>query len=1236
MKCRQDQSGIALITTLIMLSVVTLMAVAFLAVSRRERAAVTVSTDRYTAQEMADAGLQRAEAEIIARVLATTNILNYDFIVSTNYFNPAGFEPGNTNIANVNFRYQNGQPVTGNDLLQLYRNLAVEPRAPVFVATNEPAVDQDFRYSLDYNRNGLVETNGIQLEVGPNGQSLGLTNFHVGDPEWIGVLRRPDLPHSGSNHFVGRFAYMILPVGKTLDLNFIHNHAKRTGPAIDGFYRNQGVGGWEINLAAFLHDLNFNAWPGYSYVTGNVFAPSIGLAFDDALALLQYRYTSNSILVNPQSVQGYFGADGVRAFTQDYIDGYSDGPLQLDLNRPVNQATPPFNVLEDDVTTRPWPGSDSPSQFFDIQELFTVSDITGPSLGQFTNRLISISNTNLSTYNRHTLYRLLAQLGTDSIPDSNRKIHLNYDNRLDFNTNLTGAAPGPAAGYHVTNFVAWSPSAFFTNVADQILKKLQPPPTNGLPLVAVTNIAVWPTNYYTPAVHRSLQLAANIYDATTNRGAAYPFSPSVFKPLFNSDPGVAGGIRIVGYEEIPPNLGEINLFWNTTTAPGYRDMHFAGVPLVIGARKGYPNFNEFRLLTTANATRKLEFQRRSPSSLPSITNQMYILSIGAEFGVEFWNSYNDPFPRTLELRTRVEYSISLSNEVRAIRQTNYAVIQTNRTFTPSQWAGRQFFVPIQTNIAFLPPSVYVPQTGTFIPVTNAAGRSLFQPTRNFEVPVWRLNVTNRVQAMLIDHDATGGPRIVDYVDLNNLVSRIDITRELAGEDDSSTPSSVTGLQTSQTAQFWRTNRVQGMPVGVQNQIQVSLGQPDIPDWRNFSGEPLTGQDKQKAQQRFREFLGLDAQSTPLSPTLRLQAPFSPSRKLFQDQSWEVNDPLVNDLVWDLTDLQRTNLVERRGPFDPIPRDPGGIGGPEPNTRYRPWIQGKSSAPEARRKEFNVAYKDPQISSSDAWDFPTNAFPSIGWLGRVHRGTPWQTVYLKSTAVPPLDWRNWTGHPEVEWPQGVIPLGTQPTNDWRILDLFTVAPNENASRGRLSVNQDGLAAWSAVLSGVPVLTNTAPSTNFSPMVIQPNTTELGLIVQGINQTRVTRFGQKFTYMGEILSTPQLTVASPYLRMSPTQLGVPVDAAVERIPQMILSLLRADEPRFAVLAYGQSLRPAPGSVITEPGDFFQMPTNYVITGEYVTKTLMHLEQSLEPHPITGVLTNRIRAVKDTYNEIPPTED
>ncbi len=59
------------------------------------------------------------------------------------------------------------------------------------------------------------------------------------------------------------------------------------------------------------------------------------------------------------------------------------------------------------------------------------------------------------------------------------------------------------------------------------------------------------------------------------------------------------------------------------------------------------------------------------------------------------------------------------------------------------------------------------------------------------------------------------------------------------------------------------------------------------------------------------------------------------------------------------------------------------------------------------------------------------------------------------------------------------------------------------------------------------------------------------------------GGVFTQLGEILSVPNLTVASPFLNTSnPTvQLN---DAAYERIPQQIMSLLRVGQPRYVIFA------------------------------------------------------------------------
>src|SRR5437879_1718595 len=76
----------------------------------------------------------------------------------------------------------------------------------------------------------------------------------------------------------------------------MHNYAKLISVpmAADGFWRNQGMGSWEINLAAFLADLNTNFWNNatapYIYDTTVPFKKNTGTAFDDAVALLRYRY----------------------------------------------------------------------------------------------------------------------------------------------------------------------------------------------------------------------------------------------------------------------------------------------------------------------------------------------------------------------------------------------------------------------------------------------------------------------------------------------------------------------------------------------------------------------------------------------------------------------------------------------------------------------------------------------------------------------------------------------------------------------------------------------------------------------------------------------------------------------------------------------------------------------------------------------------------------------------------
>ena len=60
------------------------------------------------------------------------------------------------------------------------------------------------------------------------------------------------------------------------------------------------------------------------------------------------------------------------------------------------------------------------------------------------------------TYDQNTFYRLMSQLGTDSLPANRNKLNLNYDN-----VNRLGQIdPTLVAG-----FTNWTPIRFFTNAA---------------------------------------------------------------------------------------------------------------------------------------------------------------------------------------------------------------------------------------------------------------------------------------------------------------------------------------------------------------------------------------------------------------------------------------------------------------------------------------------------------------------------------------------------------------------------------------------------------------------------------------------------------------------------------------------------------------------------------------------------------------------------------------------------
>jgi hypothetical protein len=1062
--------------------------------------------------------------------------------------------------------------------------------------------------------------------------------------------------------------------------------------------------------------LNTNQWPAGSYNYGGTNltgAANSGNAFDDARQLLSYRNTDFRDN-NGKSVVALFGRRGQLAFNADHINGY--------LNTTPMFGTAPTGSDPDtfQLTQTHWFGADNTNHFFSTQDLFdyTKTAPDDPRVIKFTDRLIATS-TNISTYDRYTYYRLLSQLGTDSAPEPATKMNLNYDNLVQQNL-ISGARSA-------TNFLAWRPIDFFTNAAARLFADTF---GENNPNLNINRIPVSPaTNFYSGSVHRLLQLAANLYDACANTnspvGSTSLAIPSTFRPIFRREP--SGLIIIAGFREVTNKvsgtLPDLALSVWTGTSPGWYEMDstsnnvaippvgqpfgtddvepmVSGFPLIVGARKGWPSFNQFGMQTVAQITRKMQFLRlpkgTDPTTMrvPNRTNIMYMFSITNVVGLEAWNSYTNYNSRDLQMLMRCEMTATITNELGQTLLANRVFRGTNITINANTWPGFisslragpsfQFALdPSSANFFFLVPCQYSQGSPPgskvqFLPLSNTNGPNLFPPffdanpptydvSTGFPVPRMWLTISTHLRFALVD---VGTDRIVDYVNLDSFMgtpeSRWNLT-DLLATDGRCGGTNEPWVPDGSIGGIFCTNRGPGVAVndtsvptyGMRNQIYVSeMGPAATPlatEWLTYQPTPQ-GYDISAAVDFFRTNMGMPPISATAAEKLyvtnEFYAPFAPTRSISFYTTWSVNDPMVHYMIDDLKDLGAVTNVEMESTSQsPI----ANLQQRNLSKRYDPWSGGPLILSEPDEQKFDLTRKDPAMFRSDYWDFPTNRWPNIGWIGRVHRGTPWQTVYLKQPAAIPALWKSHTGNARLLVNKGQVPFSmvasnavyedatfTRPTNDWRLVDLFTASISDNTSRGQMSVNQSGLAAWSAILSGVITLTNNAVDSYFTallratpagvplpppptaPLAVDPagsydlyDTTvrlpPLVTIVNAINGARAnTNFfqSQTFSHVGDILRAPELTVNSPFLNLGTGIGGYQMryginDEMYERIPQQILGLLKVESaPRYVVYSWGQALKPADRSVIMS-GTYSGLCTNYQISAEYVTRTVFRVE-------------------------------
>ncbi len=1166
---RHSQRGVALIITLIMLAIITVVAVIFLGIARRNRAGITVQQDQTAAEFAAEAALQRAKADVVAQIMSSKQLLGYDLTVSRGY------------------------DLWNNGASQM-RDPRGDSNGPVLVNTNYAGASGqlDSRHFLDLNRTAEFEPTFTRLITNAAGI---FTNTVIGDPEWILMLDRPDRGYSPDNRLIARMAYIVVPAGKALDINTAHNRNSPMSPIPSlsgGFTRNQGVGAWELNLAAMLHELDANRWD-YSY--GPFPTPvSRGAAFTNAFDLVFYRTNVSGRL--PFTLNDLF----TNAFylTTNDVDDLGDDLLLAGTTFYDESAGSTRDSL-----TKPFAGADALRHYFTHQDFF---DPNKTSLNFVQNLRSSLTNAaNLPHTNGYKYYELLGELATDTGTENRNRINLNWA-KLD-----------PLTPWDVPTNKDLA-LTFFTNAAQRILESMAPDFRNWV-INGVTNsvtnvnrIMIAPANFYNNAVHRIMQQTANIYDASRSD----PF-PSVFRPLFGS---IGTNVFIVGWTNDN----------NITTLGTWLADNTNGIPLVVGAKKGLPNFNEYSFRTDMIVTRKLQLVRdtnASPSALPSQTNQMYVMGISNVASVEAWNPYYGKFPydSTIEVSNTITFTL-----------TNYAGLQGAQTipaygFTnilANAWEGwpgisrgtvanaSSFKLPLLTNITVLSNSVFVARNNDFEQVgTNRFESGLANP---FYLPDWNLVLSNQ---LVYIHRV--GTNIIDFVVLrDNTV--IDLSSNLAQN----------ALSPRASGNVWDTNRNYGgagPTDGLLNQIAFSKVSGNDNDWNAYSifngSYQGVNNDRDAAALKFRQFLG----GATNSPAV-METPFNPVARLIYNKTWQANDPLVHYHVGDLTAFSPSTTMDpvkwRESNLDKV----GASSITNVNRGYAPWDKPNDPAAQDYR------LRDPGVSSSDLWNFPVNKFPSVGWLGRVHRGTPWQTVYFKAagdskTPALRLDEWNANANMSVSVVGGGSAVLNHPTNDIRFADIFTTALTDSSAQGLLSINQSRLGAWSAALSGVVVLSNWIDDNEVADVVtrmqkgpyqsilVTPTGGDANSPVWKIwnaIQTERMRVGGTFTGFAQLLALPELTIESPFLQLSDNQRSYGIDdAGYERIPQQILGLLRIGQPRVVIYAYGQALKPEHIDPATRKVD------NYQITAEFATRTVLRIEgTALKP-----------RVVVEAFNILPP---
>ena len=213
--------GAVLVVTLIMLSMITFLVVAFVGFSRLEYSTVESGMGRFETSGYLELAELKSQEEVVGLLEKNEN---HGALVTQNI--------DGLGVQKIEQFGRTPEEALAA-LMSFSTNQQSKARPPVFVDRNGDGIQEDLSFYL--NLNNATNSDGGHFQptyTNDFGRSF------AGDPHWIGILEDENFPHGPQNRYLGRYASLTVPASKALSIRYNHNAGKPLGriERFDGGY----------------------------------------------------------------------------------------------------------------------------------------------------------------------------------------------------------------------------------------------------------------------------------------------------------------------------------------------------------------------------------------------------------------------------------------------------------------------------------------------------------------------------------------------------------------------------------------------------------------------------------------------------------------------------------------------------------------------------------------------------------------------------------------------------------------------------------------------------------------------------------------------------------------------------------------------------------------------------------------------------------------------------------------